>query len=72
MVARPVRTNGSASVEVLLGWQSWYAGATTVPDSVLLLIVGLHFFNGQYFCEMAVGGYHRHQALANMKRAAKE
>jgi len=47
------------SIYAFIGWQCWYQGnSTDLPNAALLLVVLLHFVNGQYYCAQAVGNYH--------------
>ena len=48
------------SVYTTLGWVSWWLGNAGTPTPALFVVVALHFFNGNYYAEMAVGTWHRH------------
>ena len=49
----------SMSIYAFIGWQGWHSGNTALPLPALVLVVFLHFFNGQFYAEMAVGSYHK-------------
>ena len=58
------------SVYSTLAWVSWWSGNAGTPNVVLLAVVLLHFFNGQYYAEMAVATYHRHEMMMIAAAAA--
>ena len=47
----------SMSIYLFLGFQAWYAQTFLLHWSVLIVVVALHFYNGQYYCEQAVASY---------------
>ena len=48
------------SIYLFIGAQAYFCGSYKGPTIILLLVVALHFYNGQYYCEQAVASYAVH------------
>ena len=59
------------TVYAFLGWLCFIQEKYTFPLVFLIIIVVLHFFNGQYYMSMAIGNYHGAKALIDEQQRVK-
>lgn len=51
------------TIYAFVGYQTWlYNKSLALPTWAIFVVTFLHFFNGQYYLEMAVGNYHATKA----------
>jgi len=63
----------SMAIYAFVAWENWITGRTAaLPTWSLIVVAGLHFTNGQYYSQMAIGNYYERRALAGLEGADSE